>query len=197
MNTYNGYYNIFKKECWERIRNDEKKNGERWWDKNLIRDDVNDYPIIENKTGVNSSEFAILHEMLCQLLVDYINEHPLNNEVSTYLIKIDLISGEWSAFFSNSEDVPLSKYDENVKIKSYHSVKDNVIIDSYDNLNERIYFFISDFIRRHRENIGVKFTSILFSVDELDDSIKEGKWVSQSDSSLLFYKGDDLIVCSM
>lgn len=197
MNTYNGYYNIFKKECWDRIEKDEKKNGVRWWDKNSISDDVNDYPIIENKTCVNSSEFVILHEMLCQLLIDYINEHPLKNEVSTYSIKIDLISGEWSAFFSNSEDVPLSKCDDNVKIKSYHSVKDNVIIDSYDNLNERIYFFISDFIRRHRENIGVKFTSILFSVDELDDSIKEGKWVAQSDSSLSFYKGDDLMVCSM
>lgn len=197
MNTYNGYYDIFKKECWDRIRKDEKKNGERWWDKNSISDDVNDYPITENKTGVNSSEFVILHEMLCQLLIDYINEHPLNNEVSTYSIKIDLNSGEWSAFFSNSEDVPLSKHDDNFKIKSYHSVKDNCIIDSYDTLNERIYFFISDFIRRHRENINVKFTSILFSVDDLDDSLKEGKWVAQTDSSMSFYRNDDLIVCSM
>ena len=38
MKTYNDYYDIFSKECWNNIKKNEKLNGERWWDKNTIDD---------------------------------------------------------------------------------------------------------------------------------------------------------------
>lgn len=199
MKTYNDYYDIFSKECWTNIKKNEKLNGERWWDKNTIDDSVNDCPIIENKTGVNSSEYVILHDMLCQMIIDYITEHPLNNEVSTYSIEINLLSGEWKVYFNNIEDIIFLTHDneENLSFKTYAGVENEHVINSYDELNERIYFFISDFIRRHRENINVKFTSILFSMVDMDKSLQEKKWTADMDSSLSFYVGDELVVCSM
>lgn len=199
MKTYNDYYDIFSKECWDNIKNNEKLNGERWWDKNTINDNVNDCPIIENKTGVNSSEYVILHDMLCQMIIDYITEHLLNNEVSTYSIEINLLSGEWKVYFNNIEDIIFLTHDneENLSFKTYAGVENERVINSYDELNERIYFFISDFIRRHSEYINVKFTSILFSMVDMDESLQEKKWTADMDSSLSFYVGDELVVCSM
>lgn len=198
MKTYNGYYDFFSKTCWEDIKKFEKKNGVKWWDKNSINDDVNDLPLIENRTNVKSSEYVILHDMLVQLLLDYITEHPINNDVYALSMEIDLLKGSWRTYLNDLEDLDLSVPNgEKCDIKTLSPVMDEAIVKSYEDLYEHMYYFISEFIRRNRDKYNEKITSVLFSTVNLKESLDEDKWMPSLDSSLSFYIDDDLIVCSM
>lgn len=199
MLTYNNYYKRFKNECWESTQKREELNGTKWWDKNSINDDVNDMPIIENKTGVKSSEWCILHHMIVQLFISYVNSHPIDNEVHAYSLEIDMLNGNWRNYINNmgSVKVDIPDSDTDYFYNTFKLIDDRKIIDSYDNLNENIYFFISEFIRRNRENINVKLTHVYLRIDDLETSLEEDKWMIPTESSLTFYNGDDIIVCSM
>lgn len=199
MKTYNEYYSFFSNECWKQIKTREEVNGEKWWDNNSINDDVNDLPLVENKTHVNSSEYVILHEMICQLVIDNVNMCPLKNEVDGYSITINLETGDWNVYFDNIENIDLTTClsDMNYSINTFTGVDNKKVVDSYDDLNEKIYFFICDFIRRHTKELDTSFTSVIFSMTDMGYSLKEGKWVSGTESSMSFYKDDEMVVCSM
>lgn len=199
MKTYNTYYEQFKEECWESVRVSEKSNGKKWWDSNTIDDVVNDLPLVENKTGVKSSEYFILHHILCQLLIDYISEHPLDNEVYSYTIELDLLKGTWHNYLNELEQININIPDSDVdyNFSNFTSVEDKCIVESFDELNEKMYFYISDFIRRNRDKLDVKITSVLFSTIDLRESLINKKWMPTTDSSISMYSYDELVVCSM
>lgn len=199
MLTYNSYYKRFKTDCWDTVEKAEKINGKKWWDKNAINDDVNDMPILENKTGVNNSEWKILHCMIMGLFISYVNSHPIDNETHSYALEINLLNGQWRNYINNmgnvSVDIPDS--DTDYSYNTFKLIDDKKIIDSFDMINENIYFFISEFIRRNRDNIHVKITNVFLRMDNLENSLEEGKWIPPTESSLTFYNGDNIIVCSM
>lgn len=199
MKTYNEYYKQSSEKVFEEIKGFEKRRGVKWWDKNTIDDEVNDLPLLENKTKVNSSEYLILHNMIIQLFLDYINEHPIDNEVYSYSIDINLLNGTWKTYLNDNESSDLNIPDSDIEYNftSYTPIEDEEIIQSYEDLTEHVYYFFSEFIRRHREKLTSKITQIVFSIFNTHESLKSGKWEPSMDSSMSFYVNDDMIVCSM
>lgn len=199
MKQYNGYYQQFKGELFNGLKKREKNNGKKWWDSNSINDEVNDVPLIENKTKVLSSEFDILHHQMVQLLIDYINEHPLDNEVYSFSMDVDLMKGTWLTYLNDNEKINIDIPDSDIDydFRSYTAIEDEEIIESYDDLSEHMYYFISEFIRRHRDQLEEKLTKVYFTVLDLKKSLEEKKWTPTTESSLLFYINDELVVCSM
>lgn len=177
MLNYNTYYNRFKNE--------------------LIQQGKEDISIIKNETGVKSIEWFILHKSLVQLFLEYINSHPLDNEVHSYSLNIDLLTGTWTIYLNNLENIELNLVDDVYNIHSISSIDDDNIINSYDGLNHEIYHVIGDFILRHTENINIKLTTIIFSLDDLKESLEKGSWQPSLDSSFTIYHDSDMIVCSM
>lgn len=198
MKKYNQYYDVFKESCWEILEKKEKKFGGNFW-KNDGSGTINDMPIIENKTDVKNSEWVILHQMITQLLIDYINEHPADNEVFSYSIDIDFQKGEWKTYLKDVKAVPidLPQSDIEYTYDSYAGVNDYTVIDSYDGLNQVIYFYLSDFIRKHSNSIKYDVTRFLFSINNLNDSLLAGKLLNTSETSFSIYCGGALIVCDM
>lgn len=196
---YNEYYERAKKECWLDTTNSEDRNGEKWWDSNTIDDKVNNMPILENKTDVNSSEWVILHRMLINLFLSYVNEYPLDNETYSFSLDLDLINGDWRSYINNvgSIKIEIPDSDMDYSYNSYHLIDNQDVIDSYDELDQQIYYFIVDFIRKHRTNINITLTKMFLRLDNLTESLKEGKWMPSLDSSMSFYNGNSLVVCSM
>ena len=177
MKKYNIYYNRFKKE--------------------LIDSGDIDVKLVENKTNVFSAEWLIIHQSLCQLFIDFVNSHPLENEVHSYSLNIDLLSGTWTIYLNNFENIDVNLPEDNYKLVSISSIDDQDIINSYDTLNHEIYHIIGDFILRHTEDINIKLTSIVFSMDNLKESLEKGQWMPSLDSSFTIYHGNDIVVCSM
>ena len=200
MKKYNTYYEEAKEECWKMSDRKECRRGENWWNEDNISDGVNNMPIVANKTMVNNSEWVILHHMLVSLTINYINQHPMdNNGVENYSIEIDLKSGEWKTYLSDVEELKLNIPDSDIdyKYKTSYGVGDIEIQNSYDHLNQVIYFFISDFMRRHYDKLGIELTKMFFNIDGLSKSLGCDKWVSGTNSSMSLYHDRELIVCSM
>lgn len=177
MIKYNTYYNRFKTELSEQGKCN--------------------MSIIDNKTKVKDVEWFILHKSLVQLFLDYINSHPLENEVHSYSLNINLLTGNWTIFLNNFDNVEIDLPDGEYNLKAISSIDDQEIINSYDTLNHEIYHIIGDFILRHTEDINIKLTSIVFSMDDLDQSLLKGMWVPSLDSSFTIYHENEIIVCSM
>ena len=196
MKTYHKYYEETKNDCLSNLKTD----SSLWKKKLTISDGVNDMYIIENKTQVPNSEWVTLHHVLVQLLIDYVKEHPLKNEVYTYGVEIDLIDGKWKIFLNDQINVGISIPDSDIDYHICESecVSDQEIIDSYDELTEKIFFFICKFMSDRRKKLtGLMLNKVFFNMDDIDCSLKLGKWAPETDSSMTIYSDDVLYVCSM
>ena len=193
MKTYNKYYEEIKAEC----LNQKETKGSLWEKK----DDINDMYIIENNTQVPNSEWVILHRMLVRLLIDYILEHPLKNEVYTYGADIDVLNGNWKIYLNDMVNVNINIPDSDISYNVFESecIPDREILDSYDELTEKIFFFLCKFMSDNRHKIkGLMLCKVFFNVDDIDCSLKLGKWAPETDSTLTIYNNEDeLFVCSM
>lgn len=177
MKEYNTYYNRFKKE--------------------LANKGYDDMSILENKTEVSGLEWMILHYSIVQIFLDYVKNHPVDNDVYSYTLMIDLINGNWQVSLSNLDKADIDLPDSDYEITSLVGVTDQNVINSYNNLNHEIYHIICDFIMRHTENINIKLTKMVFSMDGLYESIKKNQWIPSLDSSFSIYHENELVVCSM
>ena len=197
-NLYNKYYETISPRCWERVEKKEDMFGKEYW--NTKGDsDLYDMPLTENKTKISSSEWNIFHHMIIQVLIDFVNKYPIDNDVNTYSMNIDLETGEWKTYLNDIEpvivNVPDSDIDYMYNVR--HGVEDKDIIDSYDGLNHRIYFFVCEFLRRHQKDLEVDVNKFYFRIDNLKPSLENKRWVAESDSSLSLCEHDNLILCSM
>lgn len=179
MVIYNTYYNRFKKEFEEQ---------------GLTSENIH---LVKNETTVEDISFYCLHKALVQMMIEYINLHPLDNDVYTYSLNVDMVSGKWHMMLGDDNEININLPDSNYVVNSISGVENKKIVDSFDDLNRIIYFTLVDFIMRHTENINVKLTTMIFSCDDMKESLKENCWMSSMDSSLSIYSGDELIVCSM
>jgi hypothetical protein len=199
MKTYDDYYDIFHKESWRRTSQSELTCGRKWWRDNRKDDFINDMPITENKSKVKNSEWVILHHSIVQLIIDYITEHPLKNEVYSYSLEIDFETGLFKNYLNDviDDNCQLPDSDVDYKVLTVYGIDDHSISESYDQLNTEIFNYVKTFIKKHKGDLD-KMTKMFFCIDEMYDSLKIGSWSPGSDSSMSFYTNDDeLYVCSI
>ena len=199
MKKHNKYYEVISKRAWDETHKSEKKYGKKWWDSNSIDDSVNNMPIIENKTGINSSEWVIIHRSLIMTLIDYVNNHPLENEVNSYSMELNFKTGEWKTYLNDLQNfiVDIPDSDVEYSFNTYQCVDDEKVINSYDGLTKIIADFLNECLEKYASEIGVEITKMYFSMDNIGESLRVGKWSPETDSTFSLYNGDDLIVCSM
>ena len=188
MKTYNEYYNECKEDGKKSVSMSESRYGKHWWQKNSNNvDGINDAPIIKNETNISNSEWITLHNMLSAMVIDYMIENKINENIFSYSINIHLgdKKRKWTIYLRNITNDVISLPDsEPIDIPSYSLISDEKIINEFDWLNRYIYGNINKFIITH--NIG-NIDNINFSIDDIHSSVVYGKWHPSSDSSLSVY----------
>lgn len=199
MKKYSKYYEVISKRAWDDTKKSEKQHGKKWWEDLPINDEVNNMPIIENKTGINNSEWVILHRSLIMSLIDYVNAYPLENEVNSFSMEANFKTGEWRVYLNDLQEfiVDIPDSDVEYSFNTYQCVNDEEVINSYDKLAKEIFDLIQKVISDKKDSIGVDITNMYFYMDGIGHSLRLKKWSADTDSTFSLYSGDDLIVCSM
>lgn len=224
MKTYKEYYELSKDQCSKSLMKDEQRYGKNWWKLNdeytqnkfkttqnydfikpLI--DKNDTPLIMNTTNVYNSEWVILHHMFVQMVIDYIKDNNIDDNLYSYCININLDKPrkKWSIFLKRAEkESIILPESEPYDFPSYEFICDEDIISKFNSLNKHIYNCVKKFIEKHKDDIPIFLNNINFSIDELKSSLEYGAWVPSSDSSLSAGwdrtgddNADELLVVSM
>lgn len=220
MKTYDEYYKECKLYCDDSLSKSENRYGKGWWKKynnNLdisqefeiikTNEEKNDFPIIKNNTNVNNSEWYVLHYMLTQMVIDYMNENNINDNVFSYSINISLDKPDhkWTIFLKKSdyESIILPE-SEPYDFPSYEFIGDEKIIRKFDKLNGKIYKYVNKFLKNNKKDIPSITNNINFFIDDIHSSKESDEWLASSDSSLSIgwdKNGDDnadeLLVVSM
>lgn len=199
MKKYNKYYEVISKRAWDETKKSEDKHGKKWWEDLPINDNVNNMPIIENKTKVKNSEWVILHRSLIMMLIDYVNSYPLENEVDSFSMEANFKSGEWKVYLNDLQEfiVDIPDSDVEYSFNTYQCVNDEKVINSYEKLTKEMFDLVKKVIADDADLINVDITDVYFYMDGIGESLRLKKWAPSTDSTFSLYSGDDLIVCSM
>lgn len=210
MKTYDEYYLVCKEECYKSVKTSEQMYGVNWWKKNNVEHDfikplhdISDAPIVKNDTNILNSKWNILHYMLSYLVLDYINERNINDDISSYSININLDkpNKKWSIYLKSYDkgciELPES---EPFDFHSYIFISDESIIKKFNDLNLIIYKYVIRFLDDNKKYMPTIVNNINFYIDYLE----KGKSINYSDSSLSVgwdktgdEHADELLVVSM
>jgi hypothetical protein len=218
MKTYDEYYKISEQCCGNSLAKSEAMYGKGWWkrhDKNLTTSqdydftksmvDKNDAPIIRNVTNVYNSEWCILHQMLIEMVVDYMKENIINDDVCSYSININLDKPEkkWTIYLKRSdcESIVLPE-SEPFDFPSFEFISDESVIKKFDGLNALVYKYVKKFLKKHSKDIPEFTNNVNFSIDNIDCALKYEMASTDSGLSIGWDKNgdenaDELLVVSM
>lgn len=190
MKTYNEYYKLCQEQCEISLLRSEKQYGKNWWKKyneNFSTTkcydftkpfvDKNDAPLIKNITNVYNSEWSILHRIMSQMVVDYIKENNIDDDIYSYSININLDKPhkKWSIYLkkANLESIELPE-SEPYDFPSCDFIGDEKIIKKFDSLNSLIYSYVIKFIKNNKNDIPEMTNNINFSIDRIYDGLEFG-----------------------
>lgn len=218
MKTYDEYYKIGEQHCMSSIAKSEEMYGKGWWKKRSIKlehqcdhdfiksaVDKNNAPIVKNVTNVNNSEWCILHQMLLEIVKDYMKEKDIDDDICSYSININLDKPrkKWSIYLKKSdrESITLPE-SEPFDFPSFEFVSDEGVIDKFDDLNILIYEYVKIFLKRNSKDIPEFTNNVNFSIDNIDCALKHGIALTDSGLSVGWDKNgdenaDELLVVSM
>ena len=188
MKTYNEYYSECKEDGKKSVSVSENIYGKNWWQKTNNGDNSkNDAPIIKNETNVPNSDWITLHTMLSEMVIDYMRDNNINENIYSYSINVNLgkVKRKWSMYLKTSTTESIKLPDETIDIPTFPFVSDERIINEFDWLNKYIYGNVYKFVVS--KNIEDTVGSINFSIDNIRPSVDFGKWCPSSDSSLSAY----------
>ena len=179
-------------QCGNYVLESEKRCVPKWWvrQETDIEPEVNDAPICVNHSGVKNSEWGCLHLMLVEILLGFLKGCKCRDSLWSFGIDINLKKKRWKSWLNKREvkkyGLSDSEYETDYHISEH--------IDSPDELDEMLVECVSEFLDKHNlwgESFG-------FGFDDIAGSLKEGKWMPCSDSSIsLCDKNDEFIVLSM
>ena len=137
----------------------------------------NDVPLFHNHTNVKNSEWCILMDMLGAALVDWCKENvDWKNlwSVSTVIKRnIDSCSNIYDC------SIKVNNVDEKNRIPV--QVTDDKDLEKFGELIDVFTEMFDWFITKQGKNIPNDWNKFTFSLDDLMESCKWGKWVSDSD----------------
>lgn len=218
MRTYDEYYKLCQEQCEFSLLTSEKIHGKNWWknynsnlntpnDYDFIKPlvDKNDAPIIKNITNVYNSEWSILHHMLSQMVIDYIKNNKIEDDIYSYSININLDkpNKRWSIFLKkyDFESIHLPE-SEPYDFPSCDLIADENVIRKFDSLNILIYNYVVKFINKNKKDIPEMTNNINFSIDGISDGLEFGLEHTDTSFSVGWDRNgdenaDELLVVSM
>ena len=217
MKTYKEYYKICQEQCEQSLLRSEKQYGKDWWKKFNNFSTTNDYefikplsdknnaPLIKNITNVYNLEWTIIHKILSQMVIDYIKENHIEDDIYSYAININLDkpNKKWSIYLkkADNESIVLPE-SEPFDFPSCDFIADEKIIRKFDSLNIMIYNNMIEFITENKQDIPEMTNNINFSIDNIKDGLEYG--ISSTDTSFSVgwdrngdENADELLVVSM
>lgn len=200
MKSYEEYYKSCKKQCEISLVKSESMYGKNWWKKlnnnysfgdnyEMMKplSDKNDSPIVKNITNVYNSEWVILHHILSQMVIDYIKEYEINDDIFSYSISICFNDPQkrWTMYLKKYEYETISLPEsEPYDFPSYSFIGDETIIRKFDTLNVQIYNYVERFFKDNDKDIPQITNVVDFSIDDIHSSVEYGVWCPASDSNM-------------
>lgn len=204
MKTYDEYHELCKEQCKKLLVKTENLYGKNWWktdtefkrhnlettqDYDFIKPmfDKNDMPLVKNLTNLENSEWIILHNMISQMVIDYIKENGINDNIFSYSINInfDDPKKKWTICLKSlvNESIRLPE-SEPYDFPYLNFISDSKVISKFNALNKKIYQYVCRFIDDNKKDIPDITNNINFTMDDITSSLKSNEWQPSSDSSL-------------